>query len=91
MAIKKLSGLIDYKQKILQVITSDTLKSKGQREVYLWGKITIINGVYQFQLAPGQHNSANLINLAGTNALAIIPPGVTTIKVGERVEVMIVF
>jgi molybdopterin molybdotransferase len=91
MAIKKLSGLTDYKHKILQVITRDTLKSKGQREVYLWGKITIINGVYQFQLAAGQHNSANLINLAATNALAIIPPSVTTIKAGEMVEVMIVF
>jgi molybdopterin molybdotransferase len=90
MAIKKLSGLTDYENKILQVITSDPLKSKGQREVYLWGKIEIINGIYQFQLAPGQHNSANLINLAATNALAIIPVGVTSRAAGETVEVMIV-
>ncbi|MCA2723887.1 MAG: molybdopterin molybdotransferase MoeA [Microcystis sp. M048S1] len=88
MAIKKLSGLTDYQNKFLRVVTRDTLKSNGQREVYLWGKIEIIEGVYQFQLAPGQHNSANLINLAGTNALAIIPQGKTTIQAGETVEVM---
>ncbi len=88
MAIKKLSGLTDYQNKFLRVVTRDTLKSQGQREVYLWGKIEIIEGVYQFQLAPGQHNSANLINLAGTNALAIIPQGKTTIQAGETVEVM---
>ena len=90
MAIKKLSGLTDYQNKFLRVVTRDTLKSQGQREVYLWGKIEIIEGVYQFQLAPGQHNSANLINLAGTNALAIIPQGKTTIQAGKTVEVMIV-
>jgi molybdopterin molybdotransferase len=90
MAIKKLSGLTDYNNKFLQVITRNPLKSKGQREVYLWGKIEIIDGVYQFQLAQGQHNSANLINLAGTNALAIIPQGKTNIQAGETVEVMIV-
>lgn len=90
MAIKKLSGLTDYQNKFLRVVTRDTLKSNGQREVYLWGKIEIIEGVYQFKLASGQHNSANLINLAGTNALAIIPQGKTTIQAGETVEVMIV-
>ena len=90
MAIKKLSGLTDYQNKFLRVVTRDTLQSKGQREVYLWGKIEIIEGVYQFQLASGQHNSANLINLTGTNALAIIPQGKTTIQAGKTVEVMIV-
>ena len=90
MAIKKLSGLTDYQNKFLRVVTRDTLQSKGQREVYLWGKIEIIEGVYQFQLASGQHNSANLINLTGTNALAIIPQGKTTIQAGETAEVMIV-
>lgn len=88
MAIKKLSGLTEYQNKFLRVVTRDTLQSNGQREVYLWGKIEIIEGVYQFQLASGQHNSANLINLAGTNALAIIPQGKTTIQAGETVEVM---
>jgi len=89
-AIKKLSGLKDYHNKFLKVISRDTLKSKGQREVYLWGKIEIANGIYEFQLAPGQQNSANLVNLAGTNALAIIPQGKTTIQAGETLEVMIV-
>ena len=88
MAIKKLSGLTEYQNKFLRVVTRDTLQSNGQREVYLWGKIEIIEGVYQFQLASGQHNSANLINLAGTNALAIIPQGKTTIQAGETVEVL---
>lgn len=90
MAIKKLSGLTNYQNKFLRVVTRDTLQSKGQREVYVWGKIEIIEGVYQFQLASGQHNSANLINLAGTNALAIIPQYKTIIQAGETVEVMIV-
>jgi molybdopterin molybdotransferase len=90
ITLKKLSGLADYENKFLKVITHDTLKSKGQREVYLWGKIEIVDGIYEFKLASGQHNSANLINLGGTNALAIIPQGTTIIQAGDWLEVMLV-
>jgi molybdopterin molybdotransferase len=64
------------------------LKSQGDRETYLWGKLNIIEGVYQFIPASGSHSSANLINLAQTNALAVIPIGKTTIAEGEKIMVL---
>ena len=64
------------------------LKSKGDRETYLWGKLNIIEGVYQFIPASGSHSSGNLINLAQTNALAVIPIGKTTIAEGEKIMVL---
>jgi molybdopterin molybdotransferase len=89
-AIRKLSGLQDYRNQFLPAKTLNTLKSQGEREVYFWGQAAIINGSYEFQLAPGQHNSANLINLAGTNALAIIPTGKTLVNAGEMLEIMLI-
>ncbi|MGK7878769.1 MAG: molybdopterin molybdenumtransferase MoeA, partial [Crocosphaera sp.] len=49
------------------------------------------NGEYLFTLAQGQQNSANLINLGLTNALAILPIGITQIKQGETVTVLMLF
>jgi molybdopterin molybdotransferase len=89
-AIDKLSGRSDYTLKFLTAQTRDILQSKGQREVYFWGRGEIINGSYEFQLARGQYNSANLINLAGINALAVLPRGRAIAQEGERIEIILV-
>jgi molybdopterin molybdotransferase len=89
-AIAKLSGRSNYKIQFLQVRTRDELKSKGEREVYFWGRVEVINGNYEFQLARGQYNSANLITLAGTNALAVLPKGKSIARSGETVEIFLV-
>jgi molybdopterin molybdotransferase len=89
-AIDKLSGRSDYKLKFLTARNRSTLQSKGQREAYFWGRAEIVNGSYEFQLAQGQYNSANLINLAGTNALAVLPKGRSIAPEGETVEMILV-
>jgi molybdopterin molybdotransferase len=45
---------------------------------------------YDFKLAGGGHSSANLVNLAQTNALAIIPRNIGEIKTGDRLKVMLI-
>jgi molybdopterin molybdotransferase len=74
-AIAKLAGLpvSNWQPTWIDAITTQTLTADPQRETYLWGKLNLINGIYHFSLAGGSHSSANLINLAGTNALAVIP------------------
>ncbi|EAZ92361.1 molybdopterin biosynthesis protein [Crocosphaera chwakensis CCY0110] len=89
LALDKLSGIQgDYEPKLITVKSQDNLSSKGQRETYIWGQLKLINGEYVFTLAQGSQNSANLINLALTNALAILPIGVTKIDRGEIVKVL---
>lgn len=88
-AFKKLSGLShNWTPNFIKVVTTETLRSDGKRETYCWGQLELVDSVYQFRLAKGSQNSANLINLALTNALAIIPIGTTSINAGEIVEVM---
>jgi len=65
------------------VMTSD-----GKRETYLWGQLHLVDGNYEFQLACGSHSSGNLINLAQTTGLAILPMGQTLISTGEQVQVL---
>ncbi len=90
LALEKLSGIKgDYQPKFITAISHDDLSSNGQRETYIWGQLKLINGEYIFSLAKGSQNSANLINLALTNALAILPIGVTKISQGERVKVLL--
>lgn len=90
-AFKKLSGLSNnWKLNFIKVITIETLRSDGKRETYCWGQLEVVDGVYQFRLAKGSQNSANLMNLALTNALAVIPIGTTLINAGEIIEVMLV-
>jgi len=64
------------------------LRSDGKRETYLWGQVSLINGEYQFQLAGGSNSSGNLINLAQTNGLAMIPMGETAIAAGAWVSIL---
>jgi molybdopterin molybdotransferase len=90
-ALRKLSGLnAGWHPNFVQGRSHYELRSDGKRETYLWGRVELINGAYEFQLAGGSHSSGNLINLAQTNALAIVPIGQTAIAAGEAVQIMLV-
>ena len=89
LALDKLSGIkSDHKPQFIQAKSSHYLSSKGQRETYVWGQLSFINGECIFELSKGSQNSANLINLALTNALAVLPVGVTKIHEGDKVNVL---
>jgi len=88
-ALKKFSGIAaDVTPIFVKAIANNDLKAGGKRETYLWGQLKIENGEYQFSLAGGGHNSANLINLAQTSGLAVVPIGTTEIKAGSEIMVM---
>ncbi|MHC5856714.1 molybdopterin molybdotransferase MoeA [Nostoc sp.] len=88
-AIRKLSGITEgWESVFLKVRSHDELRSDGKRETYLRGKLHLINGVYEFHKAGGSHSSGNLINLAQTNALAVLPMGTTLISPQEEVQVL---
>jgi molybdopterin molybdotransferase len=89
-ALLKLSGLPKsrWQPTWIDAIATQDLTADGQRETYLWGQWELRDGKYQFGLAGGSHSSANLINLAGTNALAMIPVGLQSIAAGTTVKVL---
>ena len=88
-ALRKRSGLATgWSPVFLPAVTGHTLKAGGQRETYLWGRLNTTVEGQEFTLAGGGHSSGNLINLAGTNALAVVPVGTTVISAGETVRVM---
>ncbi|MBE9197663.1 molybdopterin molybdotransferase MoeA [Nodularia sp. LEGE 06071] len=88
-AIRKLSGLAGgWEPEFLQVRSHHELKSNGKRETYIWGSLHLIDGVYEFHKAGGSHSSGNLINLAQTNALAVLPVGQTVISPQAEVQVL---
>ena len=90
-AIAKLSGLPEsqWQPNSIAATTTQDLTADGNRETYLWGKLELIAGRYHFSLAGGSQSSANLINLAGTNALAIVPMDVNLITAGGAVQVLV--
>ncbi|RUT02570.1 molybdopterin molybdenumtransferase MoeA [Dulcicalothrix desertica PCC 7102] len=89
--LKKLSGLSEnWQPAIIKAKASTELRSDGKRETYIWGKLKLINGEYEFEIAGGNQVSGNLINLAQTNALAIIPEATKSILPGQQVNVLIV-
>ena len=90
-AISKFSGLPEsqWQPKWIDAITTQDLTTDGQRETYLWGKLELCEGRYQFSLAGGTQSSANLINLAGTNALAQVPIYINSIEAGAAVQVLV--
>ncbi len=90
-ALRKRSGLASgWRPRFMPATTRHPLKAGGQRETYLWGQLQATPQGYEFELAGGGHNSGNLINLAGTNALAVVPVGTTQISAGATVQVMVV-
>jgi molybdopterin molybdotransferase len=90
MAMAKFSGLPESKWQPnwIEAITTQDLTADGKRETYLWGKLELIDGRFHFSLAGGTQASANMINLAGTNALAVIPVDTTMIPDRSTVRVL---
>jgi molybdopterin molybdotransferase len=88
-AIGKRSGLqAGWELAWLNAIATQTLKSDGKRESYLWGQLHFNQGQPEFHLAAGSQLSGNLINLAGVNALAVVPIGVTQIQTHETIQLL---
>jgi len=88
-AIKKMSGRsTGWEPRFVKGRSLQALRSDGKRETYLWGQVRLVQGEYQFQLAGGSHSSGNLINLAQTNGLAMIPVGQAAIEAGAEVSIL---
>ncbi len=90
-ALKKLSGLSQgWEPAFVTARSRSDLRSDGKLDTYLWGRLILVDGSYGFQLAGGTYNSGNLINLAQTSGLAIMPMGQKFITAGEQVQVLAV-
>lgn len=90
--IQKLGGLATgWEPVFIKMRSHDELRSDGKRETYIWGSLQLIDGIYGFHKAGGSHSSGNLINLAQTNALAVLPVGKTLISPTEDVQVLPTF
>lgn len=89
-ALKKLSGQQNYQPSFVKAITRHDLKASGKRETYLWGQLHLVKGQYEFAIAGGSHSSGNLINLAQTNGLAIVPIGQKFIAQGQEITAMLI-
>lgn len=89
-ALRRLSGLNNYQPRFVAATTRHDLKAAGRRETYLWGQLHLVDGNYEFALAGGSHSSGNLINLAKTNGLAIVPVGEKLITANSTVKVMLI-
>lgn len=89
-AIQKRAGLLPqfYQPQFVKAQLKQDLRSGGKRETYFWGQLHWVDNKYEFHLASGSQNSANLINLAQTTALAIVPVNQTFISAGEWVQVL---
>lgn len=89
-ALRKLSGLPPelWGPKFVNAIAIHNLHGDGRKECYLAGRLRLVNGIYEFELAGGSHSSGNLINLAQTTGLAVVPVGQTLIPAGESVQVL---
>jgi molybdopterin molybdotransferase len=90
-ALRKLSGVSSqWRCAFINGRAAQDLKAGGRRETYLWGYARFLNGEYEFDLATGGHSSGNLINLAQTNSLAVVPMGQTHIAAGESVRLLLI-
>jgi molybdopterin molybdotransferase len=88
-ALKKLSGLPhSWKPLFVQARSRQDLQGDPRRETYLWGKLHLVDGIYEFSLARGSHSSGNLINLAQTNGLAVLQLEQSFIPAGGEVLVL---
>ncbi|PAX59459.1 molybdopterin molybdotransferase MoeA [Brunnivagina elsteri] len=90
-AIAKFSGLASgWKPIFIKVKAKQELRSSGDRECYIWGRLNVVDGVYEFALGAGSKVSGNLINLAQTNAIAVLPAGQNLIPAAGDVSVLLV-
>ena len=89
-AIQRLSGLAGSPSVAFVWAKALTeLKAGGTRETYLWGELRATESGYEFARAAGSHSSGNLVNLANTSGLAVVPMGETQIAAGELVRVLV--
>ena len=88
-AIRKLSGRSGpWSAPFVTARSRQSLKAGGKRETYLWGQLYATSGGLEFGLAQGSHSSGNLINITGTQGLAVVPIGVTELDAGSTVRVL---
>ena len=89
-AIQRLSGLADSGSvPFVWARAMSELKAGGQRETYLWGQLKATESGYEFDRAAGSHSSGNLVNLANTSGLGVVPMGETSLAAGESVRVLV--
>lgn len=89
-ALRKISGLGSdaWGPELVRARCKVELRSHGQRETYVWGKLCLVGGLWEFEPAKGSQNSANLINFANTTGLAVLPPQKTVVLAEEFIEVL---
>lgn len=88
-ALAKMAGQVDgYRPEFVWGRSQQSLKGDHRREAYLWGRLTATETGYTFTPAGGSHSSGNLINLAQTNALAVLPPGQVLLDAGESIQIL---
>ncbi|HEY9889664.1 MAG TPA: gephyrin-like molybdotransferase Glp [Candidatus Obscuribacterales bacterium] len=88
-ALRKLSGRADnWAAPFVTARSRHPLKAGGKRETYLWGQLYATPTGFEFGLAAGSHSSGNLINIVGTQGLAVVPIGVTALEAGAPVRVL---
>lgn len=89
-ALRKISGLgaDAWGPELVRARCNVELRSQGRRETYVWGKLHLVAGLWEFEPASGSQNSANLINLAYTTGLAVLPPTEILVLAGEFVDVL---
>ena len=83
-AIRQLQGQITAARPRVRVILGESLESDG-RESYLRAAVTFDDGKYVARFSSNQ-SSGNLFSLVESNALAIIPAGVTSCPPGMEVD-----
>jgi len=88
-AISKLSGVRGpWGPAFVWAKATSELRAGGGRETYLWGQLAVGETGYTFGRAAGSHSSGNLVNLANTSGLGVVPQGETLIEVGQPVRVL---
>lgn len=88
-ALRKLSGqAAQWGACFVAARCRQALKAGGKRETYLWGQLHTTASGLEFSLAEGSHSSGNLIDIMGTNGLAVVPIGVTALEAGSQVRVL---
>lgn len=88
-ALRKLSGRSNnWQTPFVMARSRHPLKAGGKRETYQWGQLHSTPSGLEFSLAAGSHQSGNLINITGTQGLAVVPVGVTEIEAGTPVRVL---
>ncbi len=88
-ALRKLAGQAhSWGPAFVQATCGQDLRADGKRETYLWGDLELSRGIYTFKPAAGGHSSGNLINLAQTNGLAVLPIEHPFVAAGQPVQVL---